>query len=63
MMTRTLTSLSVRNDLVLQRLFERAARGLPLADGPVPMKPAVARAPAVDADELGAPQRLGGSLP
>jgi farnesyl-diphosphate farnesyltransferase len=60
MMTRTLTGLSVRNDRMLQQLFERAARGLPLA-GPVPMKPAVVRAPAVE--ELGASKRLGGSLP
>jgi hypothetical protein len=60
MMTRTLTGLSVRNDRMLQQLFERAARGLPLA-GPVPMKPTVVRAPAVE--ELGASKRLGGSLP
>jgi farnesyl-diphosphate farnesyltransferase len=63
MMTRTLTSLSVRNDRVLQQLFERAARGLPLADGSVPMKPAAVRSPAEDTEELGAPHRLGGSLP
>ena len=60
MMTRTLTGLSVRNDRVLQQLFERAARGLPLAEGPVPRKPAVVYAPAVD--DLGASTRLGGSL-
>ena len=30
-MTRILTSLAVRHDLILQRLFERAAGGLPLA--------------------------------
>jgi farnesyl-diphosphate farnesyltransferase len=61
MMTRTLTTVSVRNDRVLRQLFERAARGLPLAEGPVPAKPAVMRAAAVD--ELGAATRLGGSLP
>ena len=41
MMTRTLTTVSVRNDRVLQQLFERAARGLPLADAPVPAKPVI----------------------
>jgi farnesyl-diphosphate farnesyltransferase len=61
MMTRTLTSLSVRNDRVLQQLFERAARGLPLADTFLPIKPAAVRPPAVD--ELAASKRLGGSLP
>ncbi|HET9107742.1 MAG TPA: phytoene/squalene synthase family protein [Steroidobacteraceae bacterium] len=61
MMTRTLTTVSVRNDRVLQQLFNRAARGLPLAEGPVPVKPAAAPAPALD--ELGASTRLGGSLP
>jgi farnesyl-diphosphate farnesyltransferase len=62
MMTRTLTSLSVGNDRVLQRLFERAARGLPLADGPVPAKPAAMRGAAPGAQERGAATRLGGSL-
>jgi len=62
MMTRSLTTLSVRNDRMLKQLFERAARGLPLADGPLPVKSAVARAPAMPADELGASTRLGGSL-
>jgi len=60
MMTRTLTGLSVRNDRVLQQLFERAARGLPLAEGQVPRKPAAVHAPAVD--DLAASTRLGGSL-
>ena len=36
-MTQTLTNLSVRNDAMLRRLFERAARGLPLA-GEVPLR-------------------------
>ena len=61
MMTRTLTSLSVRNDRVLRQLFERAARGLPLAEGPVPVKPAVVLEAALD--EFGASTGLGGSLP
>jgi 4,4'-diapophytoene synthase len=61
MMTRTLTTVSVRNDRLLQQLFERAARGLPLAAAPVPAKPVVMRAPA--AEDLGAAPRLGGSLP
>ena len=39
-MTRTLTGLAVRNDRALKQLFERAARGLPLAEGAVSMKPA-----------------------
>ncbi len=39
-MTQTLTNLSVRNDAMLRRLFERAARGLPLAAGEVPLRPA-----------------------
>ncbi len=39
-MTQTLTNLSVRNDVMLRRLFERAARGLPLAAGDVPLRPA-----------------------
>ncbi len=39
-MTQTLTNLSVRNDGMLRRLFERAARGLPLAAGEVPLRPA-----------------------
>jgi len=39
-MTQTLTNLSVRNDRVLRQLFERATRGLPLAEAPVPLKPA-----------------------
>lgn len=39
-MTQTLTNLSVRNDMMLQRLFDRAARGLPLAAGDVPLRPA-----------------------
>ncbi len=39
-MTQTLTNLSVRNDALLQRLFERATRGLPLAADPVPLRPA-----------------------
>jgi farnesyl-diphosphate farnesyltransferase len=39
-MTQTLTNLSVRNDAMLRRLFERAARGLPLAPGEVPLRPA-----------------------
>ena len=60
MMTRTLTTVSVRNDRVLRQLFERAARGLPLAEGPVPAKPAMVRGPALE--ELGASSRLGGSL-
>jgi hypothetical protein len=59
MMTRTLTGLSVRNDRILRQLFARAARGLPLAEGQVPRKPAV-YAPAVD--DLGASTQLGGSL-
>ena len=63
MMTRSLTSLAVRNDRMLQQLFERAARGLPLADGPVPMKPVMMRIPVAGGDELPAPTRLGGSLP
>jgi farnesyl-diphosphate farnesyltransferase len=63
MMTRTLTSLSVRNDRMLVQLFERAARGLPLSVAPVPMKPAAVRGPALGTeDELGTSQRLGGSL-
>jgi farnesyl-diphosphate farnesyltransferase len=62
MMTRTLTTLSVRNDRVLQQLFERAARGLPLADGPVPMRPAAIRPPSLGAEGLGTSTRLGGSL-
>jgi farnesyl-diphosphate farnesyltransferase len=62
-MTRSLTGLAVRNDRMLQQLFERAARGLPLADGPVPMRPVMMRVPVAGADELGAPTRLGGSLP
>jgi farnesyl-diphosphate farnesyltransferase len=61
MMTRTLTTVSVRNDRVLKQLFERAARGLPLAEGPVPAKPPVIVTPALD--ELGASPRFGGSLP
>jgi farnesyl-diphosphate farnesyltransferase len=72
MMTRTLTNLSVRNDRVLKQLFERAARGLPLADGPVPMKPAnliafpapsaaPALAAAVEGEGYTRPTRLGGS--
>ena len=39
-MTQTLTNLSVRRDRVLRQLFERATRGLPLAEAPVPLKPA-----------------------
>ena len=39
-MTQTLTNLSVRKDRVLRQLFERAARGLPLAEAPVALKPA-----------------------
>ncbi|MGC8521377.1 MAG: phytoene/squalene synthase family protein [Steroidobacteraceae bacterium] len=39
-MTQTLTNLSVRNDTMLRRLFERAARGLPLAAAEVPLRPA-----------------------
>ncbi len=39
-MTQTLTNLSVRNDAMLRRLFERAARGLPLAAQEVPLRPA-----------------------
>ena len=62
MMTRSLTSLSVRNDRVLKQLFERAARGLPLADGPAPVKPAAVRAPPTGADELAGSTRFGGSL-
>lgn len=61
-MTRTLTTLSVRSDRALRQLFERAARGLPLADGPVPMKPAAVRQAAVGGEGLGAAGRLGGSL-
>ena len=38
-MTQTLTNLAVRNDTMLCRLFERAARGLPLAEGDVPLRP------------------------
>jgi len=63
MMTRSLTSLAVRNDRMLQQLFQRAARGLPLAAGTVPMKPVIMRAPVAGEDELPAPTRLGGSLP
>ena len=39
-LTQTLTNLSVRNDSMLRRLFERAARGLPLAAHEVPLRPA-----------------------
>jgi farnesyl-diphosphate farnesyltransferase len=71
MMTRTLTGLAVRNDRVLRQLFERAARGLPLADGPVPMKPpsllafsaapAPALAAALPGEEYPHSSRLGGT--
>lgn len=39
-MTQTLTNFAVRKDGMLRRLFERAARGLPLAAGDVPLRPA-----------------------
>jgi farnesyl-diphosphate farnesyltransferase len=39
-MTQTLTNLSVRKDRVLRQLFARAARGLPLSEAPVPLRPA-----------------------
>src|SRR6185437_14015478 len=57
MMTRTLTSLSVRNDGVLQQLFERAARGLPLADEPLPVKPGPMATRAAAEDDLGVSKR------
>ena len=44
-MTRTVTSLSVRNDRLLKQLFEQAARGLPLAP-PLTVRRAAARAAA-----------------
>lgn len=51
-MTQTLTNLSVRNDAMLRRLFERAARGLPLASGEVPLRPSgVPAAAFAEADE------------
>ena len=51
-MTQTLTNLSVRNDAMLRRLFERAARGLPLAAGEVPLRPAgVPSGASAEADE------------
>jgi 4,4'-diapophytoene synthase len=62
MMTRSLSTLSVRNDRMLKQLFERAARGLPLADGSMPVKPTAVRASAAGVDERGAATRLGGSL-
>ena len=50
-MTRILTSLAVRSDRILLRLFERAARGLPLAapsDARQPARPAMLAAHAPD---------------
>jgi farnesyl-diphosphate farnesyltransferase len=48
LMTRVCTSLALRNDRLLKRLFERAARGLPLAP-PLAVRRAAARAGALAA--------------
>ncbi len=62
-MTQSLTNLSVRNDRLLRQLFERATRGLPLAQGPLPLKPAgVFTGAADDGDPLPSVQ-LGGTAP
>ena len=61
-MTQTLTNMAVRNDAMLQRLFERAARGLPLASHEVPLRPA--DVPAFDgADGEAAPDAYGEGMP
>ncbi len=61
-MTQTLTNMAVRNDAMLQRLFERAARGLPLASHEVPLRPA--EVPAFDgADGDSAPDAYGEGMP
>jgi farnesyl-diphosphate farnesyltransferase len=62
MMTRSLSTLAVRNDRALRQLFERAARGLPLAEAPMPVRPATVRAPAPNVEERSPVSRLGGSL-
>ena len=67
-MTQTLTNLSVRNDAMLRRLFERAARGLPLAAGEVPLRPAgVPSGALAEADEDEGPSaaelQCGGTSP
>ncbi len=61
-MTQTLTNMAVRNDAMLQRLFERAARGLPLASHEVPLRPA--NVPAFDGgDGDAAPDAYGEGMP
>jgi len=61
-MTQTLTNLSVRNDAMLRRLFERAVRGLPLAAHEVPLRPAgVPAFDGTDADR--APDEYSESMP
>ncbi len=49
-MVQSLTHLSVRSDAALRQLFERATRGLPLSQDPVPLKPVgvLARPPQPD---------------
>ena len=58
-MTQTLTNLSVRNDAVLRRLFERATRGLPLAAGEVALRAANLLPPPRPAEEPAAAHRRG----
>ena len=60
-MTQSLTHLSVRNDRMLRQLFERATRGLPLAPGAVPLKPAGVFSGEADADEPAPAVQLGGT--
>ncbi len=60
-MTQSLTNLSVRNDRMLRQLFERATRGLPLAPGPVPLRPAEVYAGVADARHQPPSVQLGGT--
>jgi len=59
-MTQTLTNFAVRNDAMLRRLFERAARGLPLATGDVPLRPAGVPPADFEAEEAPAQLQCGG---